>query len=117
MGVQVNETSLKELNKIKRYNQQRQDAAAIAFVALAESGQLDDVTASEQSMLFAEWVPGVAYAVGQLCTAVCRRTPAKLGGSRMRQPLSGRSPVTLLWSGRSGASPLVPMMPTPRMPR
>lgn len=66
MGVQVNETSLKELNKIKRYNQQRQDAAAIAFVALAESGQLDDVTASEQSMLFAEWVPGVAYAVGQL---------------------------------------------------
>lgn len=66
MGVQVNETSLKELNKIKRYNQQRQDAAAIAFVALAESGQLDDVTASEQSMLFAEWVPGVAYTVGQL---------------------------------------------------
>ena len=66
MGVQVNETSLKELNKINRYNQQRQDGAAIAFVALAESGQLDDVTASEQSMLFAEWVPGVAYAVGQL---------------------------------------------------
>lgn len=66
MGVQVNATSLKELNKIKRYNKQREDAAAIAFVALAESGQLDDVTASEQSMLFAEWVPGVAYTVGQL---------------------------------------------------
>lgn len=66
MGVQVNATSLKELNKIKRYNKQREDAAAIAFVALAESGQIDDVTASEQSMLFAEWVPGVAYTVGQL---------------------------------------------------
>ena len=58
--------SLKEANAARRYEQQRNDAAAIAFVVLAENGQIDDVTASEQSTLFAAWVPGVAYTVGQL---------------------------------------------------
>ena len=66
MGIKATNKSLKEINEAKRYEQQRNDAAAIAFVVLAESGQVDDVTASEQSMLFAAWVPGVAYSVGQL---------------------------------------------------
>lgn len=43
-----------------------ENAAAIAFVVLAETGQIDDVTASEQSILFAAWEPDVAYTVGQL---------------------------------------------------
>ena len=66
MGIKATNKSLKEINEAKRYEQQRNDAAAIAFVVLAESGQVDDVTASEQSMLFAAWVSGVAYSVGQL---------------------------------------------------
>jgi len=64
--IHVKKTSIKKINEAKRYNQQRDDAAAIAFVVLAESGQLDNATASEQAMLFAEWVPGISYAVGQL---------------------------------------------------
>ena len=66
MSVNFNQQSLKEINEAKRYTQQREDAAAIAFVVLAEGGQIDPVTASEQSSLFAEWVPDVNYTVGQL---------------------------------------------------
>lgn len=66
MGIQSNNVSLKALNAERRYKQQREDAAAIAFVVLAESGQIDDVTASEQAALFAEWTPNIAYTVGQL---------------------------------------------------
>lgn len=40
--------------------------AAIAFVVLAESGSIDDVTAGEHVDLFSPWVSGVAYAVGNL---------------------------------------------------
>lgn len=66
MGVRSTNHSLKEMNEVKRYTQQREDAAALAFVVLAESGQIDDVTASERAMLFAAWAPSVNYAVGQL---------------------------------------------------
>lgn len=66
MSVEHNPTSIKARNKEKRYNQQLQDAAAIAFVSLAESGQIDGITASEQSELFAEWAAGVTYSPGQL---------------------------------------------------
>lgn len=66
MSVNFNQQSLKEINEAKRYTQQREDAAAIAFVVLAEGGQIDPVTASEQSTLFAKWVPDVNYTVGQL---------------------------------------------------
>lgn len=66
MSVEYTQNSLKEINEAKLYAQQREDAAAIAFVVLAESGQIDDVTASEQSALFAQWEPGVNYTVGNL---------------------------------------------------
>lgn len=46
-------------------------AASIAFVALAESGQIDDVTASENVSQFSPW----AYPVG-----VCRRQYPRLRG-------------------------------------
>lgn len=41
-------------------------AASIAFVALAESGQIDDVTASENVSQFSPWAYPVAYAVGNI---------------------------------------------------
>ena len=66
MGVQCDKKSLKELHEARNYLRQRDDAAAIAFVVLAESGQIDNVTASEQSLLFAEWEPSVNYTPGQL---------------------------------------------------
>ena len=66
MSVEFTANSLKAINAAKLYAQQRENAAAIAFVVLAENGQIDAVTAAEQSTLFAEWVPGVNYAVGNL---------------------------------------------------
>lgn len=66
MSVDFTKNSIKEINAAKQYVKQREDAAAIAFVVLAEAGTIDAVTASEQSMLFAKWVPGVNYTVGQL---------------------------------------------------
>ena len=66
MSVQFTSNSLKAINAAKLYAQQRENAAAIAFVVLAENGQIDAVTAAEQSTLFAEWVPGVKYTVGNL---------------------------------------------------
>lgn len=66
MSVIYEGKSLKAVHETARYIQQREDAAAIAFVVLAEGGQIDDVTAGEQSLLFAEWAPGEAYTEGQL---------------------------------------------------
>ena len=66
MSLNWKKTSVKAQREARTYAQQREDAAAIAFVVLAEGGQIDAVTASEQSLLFAEWEPGIAYAVGQL---------------------------------------------------
>lgn len=66
MAIKTKTTSLKELHEAQRYEQQRNDAAAIAFVVLAEAGNIDDVTASEQASLFAEWAANISYTVGQL---------------------------------------------------
>ena len=38
--------------------------AAIVFVTLAETKQLDDVTVREHAELFSNWVPGMEYGVG-----------------------------------------------------
>lgn len=43
-----------------------QVTSAIAFVIMAESGSVDEVTATEHMDVFAPWQPGVAYAVGNL---------------------------------------------------
>lgn len=67
MGVQkLREDSVKAMSAERSYKEQRENAAAIAFVVLAESGQIDDVTASEQSALFAGWEPGINYTSGSL---------------------------------------------------
>lgn len=39
---------------------------SIAFVVLAESGQIDNVTAGEHSAMFEEWKPSIHYMVGHL---------------------------------------------------
>ena len=39
---------------------------SIAFVALAENGTIDEVTATEHLSAFAPWEPDVQYAVGNL---------------------------------------------------
>lgn len=40
--------------------------STIAFVKMAESGSIDDVTATENIAVFAPWQSGVAYAVNAL---------------------------------------------------
>ena len=62
----LREDSVKAMSEKRAYEEQRQNAAAIAFVVLAESGSIDDVTASEQATLFSEWVPGVKYSIQDL---------------------------------------------------
>lgn len=41
-------------------------ATSVAFVTLAESGSIDDVTATEHTDLFSPWVENIAYKVGDL---------------------------------------------------
>lgn len=41
-------------------------ATSIAFVTLAESGNIDEITATEHTYLFSPWTVGVAYPVGVL---------------------------------------------------
>ena len=41
-------------------------ATSIAFVTLAESGQIDDTTATENVTQFAPWAYPVAYSVGNI---------------------------------------------------
>ena len=61
---------LLESRRAVEHSQARQQsievATAIAFVALAESGTIDDVTAAEHTSLFAPWAASVAYKVGDI---------------------------------------------------
>ncbi len=41
-------------------------ANSVTFVALAENGTIDDVTAVEHTDLFSPWVVGIAYKVGDM---------------------------------------------------
>lgn len=43
---------------------QANSAASITFVKMAESGDIDDVTAGEHAALFAEWEPDATYTSG-----------------------------------------------------
>lgn len=46
--------------------QNNTNITAIAFVVLAESGAIDEVTATEHIDVFAEWEPNVVYTIGAL---------------------------------------------------
>lgn len=43
-------------------------ASSIVFVTLAEAGQIDDVTATENADQFTNWAPLATYTVGQMRT-------------------------------------------------
>lgn len=61
---------LLESRRVVELSQSRQQsieaATAIAFVALAESGTIDDVTAAEHTSFFAPWAASVAYKIGDI---------------------------------------------------
>lgn len=65
----INEQML-ESRRAVEHSQARQQsleaATAIAFVMLAESGNIDDVTAAEHTSLFAPWAASVAYKAGDI---------------------------------------------------
>jgi hypothetical protein len=44
------------------------ETADIAFVVMAESGGIDEVTATEHLDVFSPWVAGISYSVGNLRT-------------------------------------------------
>lgn len=55
-----------ELEAVQREVTNMSDVARIAFVKMAENGDIDDVTASEHRDLFIQWISGVDYNVGDL---------------------------------------------------
>lgn len=62
-----------QISRLKRqveilsdYQKAVDTASSIAFVTLAEKGNIDEVTAMENIDLFSPWVSGCAYAVGAL---------------------------------------------------
>lgn len=63
---QIKYRSLDELRCKQRREQQTVSAMTAAFIVLAESGQIDDVTATENADTFAEWVVGVDYTIGNI---------------------------------------------------
>lgn len=124
MAVKKKTTSLKALHEAQLYAQQQRDAAAIAFVVLAEAGTIDAVTASEQSLLFAEWAANVNYTVGQLRQyggKLYRCVQAHTSRTGWEPPnaasLWSHSPATRQRNGRNGPSLWEPMTPMPPGPR
>ena len=66
MRIQHRADSVKE-NAIKRKQEADLNAASgLAFVVLAEAGQIDDVTATEHMTLFDQWAYPINYTVGQI---------------------------------------------------
>ena len=58
--------SIAEAKKEAARKAEAQSVASIAFVTLAESGQIDDVTAAEHAVQFADWESGVTYKADQI---------------------------------------------------
>ena len=60
--------SMKDAQEKERQNPAAQAAraASIAFVSLAEAGQIDDVTATENVSQFSPWAYPVAYKAGNI---------------------------------------------------
>lgn len=55
-----------ELEAVQREVTNMSDVVSIAFVKMAENGDIDDVTASEHRDLFIQWISSVDYNVGDL---------------------------------------------------
>ena len=88
-------------------------ATSIAFVTLAEAGQIDDTTATENVSQFASWAYPVAYAVGnirQYNGELFRCVQAHKPTGRLTPPLPfGRKSVIRRKNGRPGPSRSAPM--------
>ena len=60
------EDSVKAANEKERRAEDLAAVASITFVAMAEAGQIDDVTAAEHALQFAGWAYPVDYKAGQI---------------------------------------------------
>ena len=56
----------RDLKRLSARQKDSETTLSIAFVTLAEKGEIDTVTASEHAELFAPWASKVAYSVGAL---------------------------------------------------
>lgn len=71
VNIKHNNTNLQDAATQEYVNSQFEantNVLSIAFVTLAETGAIDEVTATEHTDVFAAWEPNVAYAVGNLRT-------------------------------------------------
>lgn len=66
MAVKKKTTSLKALHEAQLYAQRSGTPPPSPLWCWRRPGTIDAVTASEQSLLFAEWAANVNYTVGQL---------------------------------------------------
>lgn len=66
MGVQHKEDSIKEHAERRQREADLLAASALAFVVLAEAGQIDSTTATEHMTLFGAWAHPVSYTLGQI---------------------------------------------------
>ena len=64
--IEHREDSVKAANEKERRAEDLAAVAAIAFVTMAEAGQIDDVTAAEHAIQFASWAYPVEYKAGQI---------------------------------------------------
>lgn len=67
--ISTKEQIIRQQKKAEQLNARQNEAEvvnSIAFVTLAESGSIDEVTATEHTALFSGWASGVAYEVGAL---------------------------------------------------
>lgn len=119
--------SMKEAQEQEKNNPVTQIAAAasIAFVVLAEGGQIDDVTATENVEQFAPWAYPIAYkraisaATVPTCTGATRTTLRKPTGPPRPPRPCGRRSATRRRNGRNGPSrsaPMTPITPARRCP-
>ena len=116
--------SMKEAQEQEKNNPVTQIAAAtsIAFVVLAEGGQIDDVTATENVEQFAPWAYPIAYKKGNIRrygTGATRTTLRKPTGPPRPPRPCGRRSATRRRNGRNGPSrsaPMTPMTPARRCP-
>lgn len=62
--VKINKEELQ--NKITKVKEELNLPLSIAFVKMAENGDIDEVTASENADMFAEWQTNINYKVGDI---------------------------------------------------
>ena len=55
-----------DMIKSKKQQENTQLVTNIAFITLAENGNIDEITASEHTEIFAVWAENISYAVGNI---------------------------------------------------